>query len=252
MIDSSLKSMRSWFASISNYLSPPPKVEPPKNEQPYHYHKRSLRRATSFHNGDTEPSPDEHNIEIAKRRAGTLGTAIRSIESASYMPVPPCSINRSSGSSPFAFDDIDSVSSGSIYSPTVHRVLLFTEHKEDTIEKIPNVFEQPLAASSNSNKPTASSLRPLRRPTRQAYPHIIYQTTAQQDSLHKVVHRPPMRINIQSKTTSEHFPAPLSPPPLPNRSPKRTPSDSGHGPLIHATLDRPFRGGGQGKLDVFT
>jgi len=238
-------------------------VEPLRNKQPYHYHKRSLRRAMSFHSGDTgEPSLDEHNLESAKRRAGTLDTAIRAIESAPYMPVSPCNMSdQSSRPYPFAFNNIDSIGSGSTYSPTrsptptVHRVLLFTEYKEDKVERVPKeaprgyIFGQPLAASSDSDKPRASPLSPLHRPTPQVYPRVTCQTTARQDSLHKVVHRSPMPTNVPS---SGHFPAPLSPPPLPNRNPRRTPSDSGHGPLIHATLDRPFRGGGQGKLGVST
>lgn len=172
----SLKSMRSWFASIGDYLTQPPMVEPPKHEQSYHYHKKSLRRTVSLRKDDTRgPSPDENNIEIAKRRAGAFGTTIRAIESASYTPVSPCSINtpdRLSGSW-IAFDDIDSVSSRSIYSPpvspapTVHRVHLFTEHKEDKVEKIPNeapqayVSEQPLAISPSDKLP-ASVLSPFR------------------------------------------------------------------------------------------
>ena len=271
MVDISLKSIRSWFASIGDHSTPPPVVEHPQSEQPYHYRKRSLRRAVSFRNGDIgDPSPDEQNVDIAQRRAGTLGTAIRAIESASYVPPSPFSINtldRSSGSYQLAFNDIDSVSSRSAYSPTsspvspVHRVLLFTEYKEDKVEQIPKdarreyAFEQPLAASFDSDKPPASPLRTLRprtvsfsRPTPQVYPHLICQTTAQQESLHQVVHRSPVRTNVPLEATSGHCPAPLSPPPLPSRNPKRTPSDSGHGPLIHATLDQSFRRGGQDKF----
>ncbi len=270
MVNISLKSIRSWVASISDHLTPPPMVEPPQSEQPYHYHKRSLRRAMSFHNGDIgDSSPNEQKVKIAQRRAGALGTAIRAIESASYIPASPFSINspdRSSGSYPFAFNDIDSVSSRSIYSPIsspvspVHRVLLFTEHKEDKVEQIPKeapreyALKQPLAASIDSDKPPASPLSTLRpgvsfsRPTPQVYPHLICPATARQESLHQVVHHSPARINVPLEAASEHCLAPLSPPPLPNRSPKRTPSDSGHGPLIHATLDQSFHGGGQDKL----
>ena len=271
MADISLKSIRSWFASIGTHSTPPPMVEHPQSEQPYHYRKRSLRRTVSFHNGDIgDPLPDEQNADIAQRRAGTFGTAIRAIESASYIPAPPFNINapdRSSGPYTLAFDDIDSVSSRSIYSPTsspaspVHRVLLFTEYKEDEVEQVPKdsrrgyAFERPLAASFDSDKPPASPLRTLRprtvsfsRPTPQVYPHLICQTTARQESLHQVVHRSPVRTNVPLVATSGHCPAPLSPPPLPNRNPKRTPSDSGHGPLIHATLDQSFRGGGQDKF----
>lgn len=269
-----LKSIRSWFASIGDHLTPPV-VQPSLSDQPYHYHKRSLRRTMSFHNGDIGgPSPDEQNVEIAQRRAGALGTAIRAIESASYIPASPFRVNspvRSSGSYPFAFDDVDSVSSRSIYSPisspvsTVHRVLLFTEDKEDKVEQIPNdatreyAFAQPLAASIDGDKPPAPPLSTLRpgkvsfsRPTRQVYPHLICPVTARQESLHQVVHQSPVRINVPLEATSEHCLAPLSPPPLPDRNPKRTPSDSRHGPLIHATLDQSFRGGGQDKFVGFT
>lgn len=271
MADISLKSIRSWFASIGDHLSPPPMVERPQSERPYHYRKRSLRRAVSFHNGDIgDPSPDEQTVDTARRRAGTLGTTIRAIESASYIPASPFSTNapnRSSGSYPLAFDDIDSVSSRSLYSPTsspaspVHRVILFTEYKEDKVEKMAKdarreyAFEQPLAASFDSDKPPASPLGTLRprtvsfsRPTPQVYPHLICQATARQESLRQVVRRSPVRVDVPLETTPEHCPAPLSPPPLPNRNPKRTPSDSGHGPLIHATLDQSFRRGGQAKF----
>ena len=274
MVDISLKSIRSWFASIGDHLTPPSVVQPPQNEQPYHYRKRSLRRATSFHSGDIGgPSPDEQNVEIVQRRAGALGTAIRAIESASYIPASPFSTNspeRSSSSYPFAFYDIDSISSRSLYSPisspvsTVHRVLLFTEHEEDKVEETPKdasreyAFEH-LAASIDSDKPPAPPLSTLRpgvvsfsRPTPQVYPHLICPAPARQESLHQVVDQSPVRTNVPLEATLEHRPVPLSPPPLPNRNPKRTPSDSGHGPLIHATLDQSFRGGGQDKLVVFT
>jgi len=276
----SLGSMLSLFASICDHLTPPPMAKPPKSEQLYHYQKRSLRRAMSFHDSDIEePSPDEHNVGIVKRRAGAFGTAIRAIESASYIPASPCSINtpdRSSGSCPFGFDDIDSACSGSIYSPisspapTVHRVLPPIEDKEeDRAEEIPQEapqeygFEQRLvkrSASFDSHKPPTSPLSPFRpqivsfsRPTPQVYPYLSSHATVRQESSHQVARRSPTsptRINVPLEATSEHCSAPLSPP-LPNRNPRRTPGNSGHGPLIHATLNQPFLGG-QDKLDVFT
>ena len=248
-------------------------IEPPRNEKSYHYRKRSLRRAMSFHNGDIgEPSPDRHTLEVAKRRAGALDTATRLIESASYTPVSPGGINspdRSSGSSrPSGFDDLDSVSSGSVYSPTsspappVHRVLLPIEDKEDeaeVLQEAPQEYERLVKHSASfDNTSPSSHPRPRMvsfcRPTPQVYPHLICQTTAQQESSQQDLHQPPtspVRVTVPSKATPAPRSAPLSPPLL-NRIPKRTPSDSGHGPLIHATLDRPFLEGGQDNSHELT
>ena len=277
MADISLKSKRSWFASIRDHLVPPPM--PKQNDKPYHYQKRSLRRAMSFQNdGIGEPSPDKHTLEAAMRRAGVLDTAIRTIESASYIPGSPCSINtpdRSSGSSrPFASDDLASVSSASIYSPNSsptplsHRVLLPIADKKDKAEQIPEappgyVFEQrriKRSVSFDNDKLPTPPLSPLRprmvsfsRPTPQVYPYLTcHSTTGQtagQETSQQVSRQSCTsftRVNVPSRVN----PAPSAPLPRPppNRNPKRTPSDSGHGPLIHATLDRySIDGGGQDK-----
>lgn len=258
--DPSPKPTPSRSASIRDHLTPSPKVEPLQNEKPYHYQKRS---AISFHNGAIgEPSPDEQTLEVTKRRAGALEIAIRAIESASYLPTSIGGTSTPDGSSGSlclpTFDDLDSVSSESIYSPI--------EYMDDKVEqRAPeDVFKQRLLKRSVSfnNIELPTPLTPLRsqmvsfsRPTPQVYPYLICQASARQDSSQQVTHQSPInhiRISVPLKTSPAPRFAPLSPPALPNRNPKRTPSDSGHGPLIHATLDRPFLKEGQVKSGMFT
>lgn len=273
MADTSPKPARSWSASIRDYLTQSPTVEPLQNEKPYHYQKRSAR---SFQNSAMrERTPDEQSFEVTKRRAGALDIAIRAIESASYIPDGVITLDGSSGSSCLpALDDLDSVSSGSIYSPThspappVHRALLSTEDMDDDMEqRLPqeDVFKQRLLQRSvafDNNELHTTPLTPRRlqtvsfsRPTPQVYPYLICQASATQDSSQQAPHQSHtnhIRIKVPSETSpAPHF-TPLSPSALPNRNPKRTPSDSGHGSLIHTTLDLLFPEEGQDKADMFT
>lgn len=271
--DTSPKPARSWSASIRDYLTPSPTVEPLQNEKPYHYRKRS---AISFQNSAIgERTPDEQSFEVTKRRAGALDIAIRAIESASYIPGAIITLDGSNGSSCLpAFDDLDSVSSGSIYSrthsttPPIHRAVLSTEDMDDNMEQRPpqeDVFEQRLlqrSAAFDGDGLHTTPLTPRRsqtvsfsRPTPQVYPYLICQASARQDSSQQDPHQSPTN-HIRIKVPSETIPAPrfmpLPPSALPNRNPKRIPSDSGHGPLIHTTLDLPFPEEGQDKADMFT
>jgi hypothetical protein len=268
MADISIMSKRSWFASLRDHLAPSSMVELSQSEKPYHYQKRSLNHAVSIHTNDVgEPSPYKQTLKVASR----------AIEPAPASPDSIDTPNRSSGfSRPCAFDDFDSVSSGSIYSPIssppplVHCVLPPIEDEdtiEQTLQKAPeeSVFEQRLAKHAtlcdNDKRPTPppSALYPrtvsFSRPTPQVYPYLINETTAQQERSQRAPPRPPtslVRTNVASQPTPPPLSAPLPTPPLPNRNPRRSPSDSGRMPLIHATLDRPFLGRPQDKSSVLT